>query len=162
MSMLLVKNLLTQWGTEEENQRLMRRGWRWCQRCRWKTSQPWREMGEENQTITSMKNLPTQMGDGGGKPNISGRGSEWSEWSEEAQGFISCCREDASNAWRKAPSHVVKAMRAMRKGAELYPRCERCEEVESSIPRRGGDESKESNAQRQSSIVRCGGGESNA
>ena len=68
-----MKNLLTQWEnwggkpkdpwsvigekppnpgrTEEENQRLIRRGWRWCQKCRWKTSQPCREMGEENRTI---------------------------------------------------------------------------------------------------------------
>ena len=65
-----------------------------------------------------MKNLPTQTGDGGGKPNDSERGSawsEWSEWSEEVQGFIPCCREDASNAWRRALSQVVKEMRAMRK-----------------------------------------------
>ena len=57
-----MKKLLTQWDTEEENRKIHECDW-------WKTSQPWRETGEENQTIDMMKNFPTQTGDGGGKPN---------------------------------------------------------------------------------------------
>ena len=50
-------------------------------------------MGEENQTIDLMKNLPTQTGDGRGKPNDSGRGSEWSK---KVQGSILHHEENAA------------------------------------------------------------------
>ena len=42
---------------------------------------------------------------------------------------------------RRAPSCVMEDMRAMRGARELYPRCERREEVESSIVCHGGGES---------------------
>ena len=72
-------------------------------------------MEEENQAITSMKNLPTQMGGGGEKPNDFGRGSVWSE---EAQGSIQ--EEDASDAWKMATSLAADKMWAMQWGELHY------------------------------------------
>ena len=51
-------------------------------------------MGEENQTIDLIKNLPTQTRDERGKPNNS---EIRSKWFKNAQDSIFYYREDASN-----------------------------------------------------------------
>ena len=61
-------------------------------------------MGEENKTI--LEEDPSDPSDPRRRKTPS----------EEAQSSIPSCREDASNAWRSAPSHVLEEMRAMRKG----------------------------------------------
>ena len=107
----------------------------------WKTSQPKREMGEENQTIDLMKNLPTQTGDEGGKPNDFRRESEWSE---EAQGSIPRCGEDASMQWRRL--HLLPRKR-----------CEQCNEKNSIVHKKRCKQCSKAWL-----YCCCGGGKSNA
>ena len=79
---------------------------------------------EKPDLVDLVKNLPTQTGDGGGKPNNRfdekppnpnrrwGKKTErfWkgSEQSEEAQGSIQ--EEDASDAWKTATSLAAEKM----------------------------------------------------
>ena len=100
-------------------------------------------MGEENQTIDLIKNLPTQTGDRRIKPKISEIGwlkpdptglmknlpiqtedegeksnnfEKRSEWSQEVQGSIFYCKEDASNAWKRTLSQVIEEMKVICEG----------------------------------------------
>ena len=150
MSILLLKNLLTQWDSwggkpKADEVRLVRRpdliGWMknltWL--IWWKTSQPKREMGEENWTILdedpinlrrrkalsekrmrAMRRRRLHLSPRRREQCMKADNSIICWWSEETQSFIPCRRGDKSNAMKRASFHVVEGMRAMQWG-RLYP-----------------------------------------